>query len=373
MPRGSSGPASNLIRVIVVRRKILVATVALVGLILLLIWVQGGFHSKVPGGTSQGAAEKAPAVKTIKAQAVSTAGTVTVSGTVASREIARVAARILGYVVELKADAGDEVKKDQVLLRIDTKEIAERLDQAKAGLESAKADLVKARNDFGRFKGLFETGSVAKKDYDDALARFEVAQAAEQRAEAALEEAKTAVSYGAVTSPFDGIVSERNVNLGDLATPGRTLMSIYAPETLELVAAVGEQYAPFLNVGVPVRVEVPSIALKQNSSIREVVPQRDEKTRTITVKAALSKAPGLGPGLYGRLSFDTRASEAIVIPAAAVHVVGQLETVKVLEDGALRVRHVKTGRNLGDGNVEIISGLIAGESVVVPSPLNPAK
>jgi RND family efflux transporter MFP subunit len=347
------------------RKKIVMAAIALIGLILGLIWVQGGFHSKVPGGLSRPVAEKLPEVKTIQVQAESTVETVTVPGTVAAREIARVAARILGYVVELKADAGDEVQKGQILLRIDTKEMAERLDQAKANLESAKADLTKARNDYGRFKALFENQSVAKKDYDDALAKYEVAQAAEQRSEAALEEARTAMSYGVVTSPFDGVVAERNVNLGDLATPGRTLMSIYNPETLELVAAVGEQYAAFVETGGLVRLEVPSIDLKQNSTVREVVPQRDEKSRTITIKAPLSPTKGLKPGLYGRLSFNTRASEAIVIPAAAVHVVGQLETVKVLEDGTIMVRHVKTGRNLDEGKVEIISGLTAGERVVI--------
>jgi len=348
------------------RRKILMAAIAVAVLVLLLIWVQGGFHSKVPGGTSYLPPEKGPAVKTVEAKTVSTTGTVTVSGTVTARDIARVAARIVGYVVEIKADAGDVVKKDQVLVHIDTKEMAERLDQVKAGLESAKADLVKARNDFNRYKILFEKEAVAKKDYDDAIAKYDVAQAAEQRAKAALEEAETAMSYGVVRSPFDGIVADRNVNLGDLATPGRTLMSIYSPNTLELVAPVGEQYAPYLHVGVPIRLEVPSINLDQNSTIREVVPLRDEKSRTITTKAAISEVPGLVPGLYGRLSFDTRTSETIVIPASAVHVVGQLETVKVLEDGTLRVRHVKTGRNLGDESVEIISGLKAGESVVVP-------
>ena len=93
------------------------------------------------------------------------------------------ASRVQGYVVELNVDAGDHVKKDQVLLRLDSKEMVEREAQAKAALESAKADLVKARNDFERYKVLFEKQSVAKKDYDDALARYEVAQAAEARAQ----------------------------------------------------------------------------------------------------------------------------------------------------------------------------------------------
>ncbi|MBI4965666.1 MAG: efflux RND transporter periplasmic adaptor subunit [Desulfomonile tiedjei] len=347
------------------KKKILVAAICLAGLILALVWVQGGFHSKVPGGTTPVPPGQPSAAKTVPAETVRTTGDVTVSGTVSSRETARVASRVLGYVVELNVDVGAQVQKGQVLLRIDTKELAEKEAQAKAALESAKADLVKARNDFERYKILFEKESVAKKDYDDMLARFETAQAAEQRASAALDEAKTMLSYGVVTAPFDGIVSDRSVNVGDLATPGRALMSVYMPGTLELVAPVGEQYAPYLDVGKAVTVAVPSVNLKQESSIREIVPQRDERTRTVTVKAPLSQSSGLGPGLYGTLTFRTRSSDVIVIPKRAVNVVGQLETVRVSDNGVVRIRNVKTGRVLSDDKVEILSGLNAGEKVVV--------
>lgn len=314
----------------------------------------------MPGG-------KTPQVKTVKASIRRTEGEVTVSGTVISRDIARVASRVQGYVVELNVEAGDHVKKGQVLLRLDAKEMVEREAQAKAALESATADLVRTRNDFERYKVLFEKQAVAKKDYDDALARYEVAQAAEARAEAALAEAKTQLAYAVVTAPFDGIVGERNVNLGDLATPGRQLLTIYMPGSIELVASVGEQYAPYLKVGSPVTLEVPSISVKQTSSIREVVPQREEKTRTITIKAPLTEASSLAPGLYGTLTFHTRPSQVIVIPFDAVKIVGQLESVKVLENGAVTVRHIKTGRKLPDGTVEILSGLSEGEKVIISS------
>lgn len=350
-------------RITMTRQKVLAAAIALIGLIIVLVWVQGGFHSKIPGGTSP-VPEKSASVKTVPAEITNTAGAVTVSGTVVSKDTARVASRIQGYVVELLVDAGDTVKKDQVLLRIDTKEMAERLDQSKANLESAKADLVKTRNDFERYKLLFESQSIAKKDYDDSLAKYEMARAAEQRAQAVVEEAKTTLSYGVVTAPFDGIVSERDVNVGDLATPGKTLLTLYKPGTLELVVPVPEQYAPFMQAGSPVKLSVPSINLFQASTVREVVPQRDERTRSITVKAPFSEAPGLGPGLYGTMRFDTATSQVIVVPEKAVHKVGQLESVKVLQDGVVQIRHVKTGRNLGDGRVEIISGLAPGEKVV---------
>jgi RND family efflux transporter MFP subunit len=347
------------------RKKILTAACLLAGLIFVLVWTQGGFHSKVPGGNTIAAKESSKELKTFKAETSRSAGEVTVAGNVVSKETAQVASRVLGYVIELNVDAGDHVTKGQVLLRIDPKEMVEREAQARAALESVQADLVKARNDFERYKGLFEKDSISKKEYDDYSARYEVARAAEQRARAALDEAETQLSYAQVTAPFDGIVASREVNLGDLATPGRGLLSIYMPGTLELVAAVGEQYANYLRVGDTVTVAVPSLRIEQGAKIREVVPQRDVKTRTLTVKVPLSEHSGLRPGLYGTLSFCTAESEVVVIPADAVTVVGQLETVKVLEDGNVKVRQVKTGRKLADGKVEIISGVNAGEVVVL--------
>lgn len=345
-------------------KNILTAAIAVVGLVLVLIWTRGGFHSKVPGGRTTPEAVKTSAPRTVKAELVRSTGQVSVSGTVVPKETAKIASKVQGYVVELNVDAGDRVQKGQVLLRIDSKELQEREAQARAALESAKADLVKARNDFERYRVLFEKESISKKDFDDVSAKFQTAQAAEIRAQAFLDEAATMLSYATVTAPFEGIIGEREVNLGDLATPGKTLFSVYVPGTVELVAPVGEQYSPYLQIGTSVTVDVPSLGLKQASAIREVVPMRDEKTRTITVKAPFTEAQGLVPGLYGTLSFDTRATEVIVVPSSAISTIGQLESARVLENGQVKTRHVKIGRKLDD-KVEVLSGLNPGEEIVI--------
>jgi|UniRef100_A0A7C4AQ93 RND family efflux transporter MFP subunit len=347
------------------RKTLLLAIVALAVLVVSLVWMQGGFYHKISGGrTTPPAPASTP--KTIKVEKITVQGEVTVSGTVVARDVARVSSRINGYILEINVDAGDHVKRGDVLLKIDTKDLAEKEAQAAANLESARADLIKAKNDFERFKVLYEKQSVAKKDYDDALAKYEMAQAAENRAKAALDEAKTNLSYGTVTAPFSGVIGERGVNTGDLASPGRFLMSVYRPDSLELVASAGEQYAPFLKEGTSVKVDIPSVGLKETSKIREVVPQRDEKTRTVTVKVPLNQKTGLTPGLYGTMTFDTHAAEAIAVPRAAIRIIGQLESVNVFEDGQVKVRQVKTGRSLSDNRVEVISGLEPGEEVVVP-------
>ncbi len=347
------------------KKNILAASLAAIGLVMALVWIQGGFHPKMPGGKTIAPEADAGEFKTEKVEVVQSSGQVTMPGTVWPRETARIAAKVSGYVVGLNVDAGDKVTKGQELLRLESKELQERQRQAGASLESAQADLVKAGNDFERYKTLFEKQSIAKKDYDDAVARLETAKAAELRAKAALDESATLLSYATVTAPFDGIIGERTINLGDLATPGRNLFSVYVPDTLELVAAVGEQYAPYLPVGASVTVAVPSLGVRQSSTIREVVPLRGEKTRTITVKAPVKEAAGFVPGLYGMISFNTQESTTILVPLSALSTVGQLEAVRVIESGKVKIRHVKTGRKMENGKVEILSGLNAGEELII--------
>jgi RND family efflux transporter MFP subunit len=345
-------------------KKLVLAVLFLGGLVLILVWMQGGFHRKIAPGRISGGDAASVAVNVFKVEPVRAVEEVTVSGSVVSRETAAISARAQGYVTAVEVDSGDAVTQGRVLIKVDLKEAAEREAQARAALESASADLTKAEKDFERYKALFEKASIARKEFDDATARYEMAKAALSRAKAALDEASTMVSYGTITAPFDGVIGERKVNLGDLVSPGKVLMTVYDPAKLELVASVGEQYAEFLKVDEPVKVKIDSIKLEAGARIREIVPQRDEKTRTLTVKVPLEKNPGLVPGLYGSMAFKTLASETVMIPAQALNVVGQLETVKVKENGAIKVRNVKAGRTV-EGKVEILSGLKSGDLVIL--------
>jgi RND family efflux transporter MFP subunit len=346
------------------RNKIVLALVFLVGLVLILIWIGGGFHSKVPGGRVPDVRNQDTKPKTIQIRMTQVPGEVTVSGTVVPRQTARLASKVQGYVTEIKFEAGDSVKKGDLLVKLDSRELSERKAQAEAALAGASAALTRARSDFNRLKGLYEKQAISTKQLDDARAAFDVARAAEIQAKAALQEAETTFSYSRIVAPFDGIVGERPVNLGDMVTPGRFLLSVYSPIATDLQARVAEQYAGFLKEGTEVTVEIPSLNLTQKSRIREVVPQRDERSRTILVKAALEEAPGMAPGLYGTMTIATKTSQVILIPRNVITTVGQLQSVRVVEDGVIKVRHVKTGRVL-DNKVEILSGLKAGEEVVV--------
>lgn len=344
--------------------KLIIPAFSAMGLVLLLVWMQGGFHSKVPVGTTAPGPQKIE-LKKVKAEVRSLFGDATVSGSVVSNESAQISAKIAGNVAELNVEVGARVNKGDVLAKLESSELVEREAQARAALENAKSDLVKAGNDFERSKSLFEKESITKSEYDEALARNEMAQAAETKAQATLDEARTLLSYTFVTAPFDGIIAERNVNVGDLVVAGKQLFSVYAPASLDMVASVDEQYIPFIPVGAAVTVAIPSINVTEKSQIAEIIPQKDEKTGAVTVRVRLEDRPGLAPGLDGSMTFITEKTDLVVVPMAAVNVAGQLENIRVMDGGSVKTRHVKVGKKLDDGTVEILSGLNAGEEVVI--------
>ncbi len=347
------------------KKKLAMAVGFLAGLIVLFVWMQGGFRSKIEGGTISRPKSRLSGIKTVPAKMVREMGNVTVSGTVQARRSADVSSRISGYVMALKVHEGDHVNKGEELLRIDTKALKEQVDRAQGALEKAMANRANAERNYHRYEDLLREKAVSVQAFDDIQTTYNVAKAAAEQSRASLDQARTQLRYGIVRSPFDGIVSKRVVNLGDLAEPGRTLLTVYKPDTLELVAAAAEQYAPYLHAKTRVTVDIPSLHLKRSSFIREVVPQRNPEARTVTVKAPLPHAKGLMPGTYGTLTFATRHTEALVIPAKAVVVTGQLHSIRVLKQGVVESRNVKIGRDLGNNEVEVLSGLNPGEKVVI--------
>ncbi len=306
-----------------------------------------------------------PSVKTVQAEVLQTQGEITVSGVVTPKENAIISARISGFVTEIDVNAGNTVKAGQRLLTIDTKELVEAEIGAKAALESAKADLDNAKRDLDRYGPLLESKAISKQQYDEITRKYEVGQATYQRAQSALDQARIQLSYGDVAAPYDGVIADRTVNVGDFVQPGRRLLTMYAPGSLELAAPVAEQYARYIQEGTKVTAHIPSLELTKSTYIREVVPQTSDQTKSILVKAPLPDVQTLLPGVYGTLTFATVSSKVIAVPADAVQSYGQLEIVKVLRNGRIDARYVRTGKQLPDNRVEVLSGLEPGESVVV--------
>lgn len=273
-----------------------------------------------------------------------------VVGTVRSKQRAVIEAKVSGRVLQYLVAPGQMVKSGALLAEVDAGEILARRDQASATLDQAVKDLM-------RYKQLIATNAISKQDYDTADARQKVAVAA-------LSEAETMLGYARVTAPFDGVITRKLADVGDLAMPGKALMEIEAPGSLRFEADLPEAILDRVKTGDKMPVKVASIPQAFEGTVSEIAPVADAASRTFQVKFDLTNTTGLRTGQFGRVSVPVAETKVLKVPAGAVIKRGQMEVVFVIRDGRATLRLVKTGKAMNDG-VGILSGIEEGEQVIV--------
>ena len=309
-----------------------------------LMLVACGKHDKTPAPS---ASLPNIAVKVEAAKRNTQVAVEEVVGIVRSKQRAMVEAKVSGRVVEYSATPGALVKAGDVLARLDVQEINAKLDQAKAVLDQAKRD-------FDRQKQLIASNATTRQDYDATEARVKVATAG-------LTEAETMLGYAKVTAPFDGVVTRKLADVGDLAMPGKPLLEIEAPTSLRFEADLPEAILDRVKLDekMPVR-----LAKVIEGTVSEISPVADPVSRTFLVKLDLPAMEGLRTGQFGRVSVPVAETKLLLVPQSAVLKRGQMEIVFVAKDGKAALRLVKTGKVL-DGRVEVLSGIEEGEQVIV--------
>jgi len=342
---------------------IVAISAAVLALILLLMYMQGSFVSKVPPGQSPQAADSNPPTNTSVVEKRLVDDILAWPGTVKSRTVANIAPKMTARILEIKVHAGDKVKKGDVIARLDERDVKAQESAALAALASAKAQASRAQADEQRTRSLYGKEAATRESFDAAVARLKEAQAAVSQANSAVTEIRTHLSDTNLVAPFDGIVVKRLKEPGDMAMPGVPVASLQTPQGLRLEADVPNTCAGRYSIGMDVNVRIDTLDLTTRAHIDEISPEIDPQTRTQLIKVALPAFEGLQPGYFGWLEQACGQHEALLIPASAVQHIGQLEIVKVLSEGKQLTRHVRTGKTFGD-QVEVISGLHAGETVI---------
>ena len=306
-------------------------------------------------GRGSGSVPNLPSVVVKTQAAVSRphVGTEEVVGTVRSKLRAAVEPKVSGRVLVYAAVPGQMVKAGDLLATLDAREIQAKVDQAKAVLDQA-------RRDFARQEKLIATNATTRQEFDAAQARVEVG-------EAAVSEAETMMSYARVTAPFDGVVTRKLADVGDLAMPGKPLLEIEAPTDLRFEADLPEALLASVKLGAKMNVNVSSVNKPLEAVVSEIAPVADPVSRTFQVKLDLPDADGLRTGQFGRVSVPVTEVMLLLVPKTAVIKRGQMEFVFVVSEGKAALRLVKTGKSI-NGQVEILSGLEEGEQVVISDP-----
>lgn len=222
----------------------------------------------------------------------------------------------------------------------------------------------RAQNEYDRIDELYKASAASRTEWDKVQTDLQTTQAELQRAEQALREAEITLDYATIESPMDGTVVDKVVEVGDMVRPGQSLLTVYDPTRMQLVANVRESLAYSLSVGQVVGVKVAAMDHACEGKISEIVPKAEAASRSFSVKVTGPCPPGIYAGMFGRLIVPIGETEVLVIPSAAVKQIGQLSVVEIAADGMLQRRTVQLGRTIA-GDVEILAGLAEGEQVAM--------
>lgn len=271
-----------------------------------------------------------------------------VTGTVRAKLHSVIEAKVVGRIEKMLVVPGQTVKQGETLVQLDAREIEARLDQARAVADQSGRDLQRY------------TALIANKVTTQA--EFEAAQSRNRVAKAALAEAETNKSYMVIQAPFDGVITRKLADVGDLATSGKALLEMEEPTVLRFEADVPEAIIGAIQAGakLPIRVGTAEIT----GTVSEIAPVADAQSRTLLVKLDLPQSPGLRTGQFGRLSVPLSETSVLRLPASALLQRGQMELVFVVQKGRTQLRLVKTGKRFGD-ELEVVSGVESKEQVAV--------
>ena len=338
------------------------------GALVLLILYTGGFLAtgKIGPGRVEAGPSAAPAGREVTAERVELPVNHQAVGTLQPVSEIRVEAQVAGRILAVKTKAGQTVTQGQELVLLDDRQYRARLSQAEQSLADARAVMTRARSEHARVARLLAGQAATPRQMEQANEALKRAQAQMARAAKQQEEAKVALGYTRVSAPAGGRVIKRLVEPGDTALPGRPLLILQADGGMRLEALLPEGMFAKVRPGQELTVELPSLKRSLTGRVEEIVPAADPATRTFVVKVALPQGQNLYPGMFGRLLVPVSARQAVLVPAAAVRRVGQLEMVLLRQDGVWQRAMVTTGRRMGD-KLEVLSGLTGGETLLIPA------
>ncbi len=299
--------------------------------------------------TAPAAATVAPASVVLQAREVDLG--FPVEAVVEAVRQATVAAQVAGRILNVRVDAGQRVKQGELLMRIDAREAA-------GSDAAAKATLAQARAAYERTKSLHAQKFVSQAALDQAAAAWKAAEGSAASAGAGL-------SHGTVTAPISGIVAQRHAEAGEMASPGKPLVTVFDPKGLRVIASLPQYKLAELKKSPRARIEFPETGRWIEVQRIEILPTVDARSHTATARLYLAEnVEGVVPGSYARAHFTVGQAKKLTVPPAAVLRRGEVTAVYVLDDkGGARLRQVRLGEAVAGGELEVLAGVNSGERV----------
>lgn len=289
--------------------------------------------------------------------------TIELDGVVQAVNQGTVAAQTSGRIVGLYVDVNDLVKKGTVLLEISATQQSASLDAANAQLSSAIAQNRDAQSQVKRYRLLFPKGAISREQMDSAEARSKSTAAGVKAAQAAVEQAKDALGYTSVKAPYDGVVTQRFVELGETVAPGTPLLSGYGLHQLRVETHVPQRYQAKVNNVEQFQVNTPDGDALWPTKYN-LFSYADPQSHTFTIRLDLpALAKGVLPGMWVKTDFNYGSREALIVPKDSVIRRGELSAVYRWVDDHSVLNPIRLGQDYGS-YVEVLSGLELGDEIV---------
>jgi RND family efflux transporter MFP subunit len=309
------------------------------------------------------------AVKVNQVEPLGNSPFLSVSGKIQATNSADLSTRMMGYVNKVLVNVGDKVRKGQLLVSINNSDLQAKKAQINARITEATAAFNNAEKDYNRFKNLFADKSASQKEMDDMTANFEMAKARLEAAKQMKNEINAQFAYSNITAPFNGIITNKTVKVGDMANPGMPLISLETPGDFEVIAMVPETEISEIKTGTTVNVLVKSINKTLNGKVTEVSTSAKNTGGQYLVKINLDKTDAnILSGMFTTVQFPVAQKEktsTVLIPTSAIVTNGQLSGVYTIsQNNTAMLRWLRLGKSIGN-NVEVLSGLNANETYIV--------
>lgn len=330
-------------------------------------------------GAASASVETVSGISVIAAQKTTVPDWLEAVGTVRAAQTSQVSSQVMGNIVEIYVHEGDRVKSGQLLAVIDDAQPRSAVDQATAALTAAEKELSAADSDLTlagstlkRYQQLYEKKSVSPQEFDEIRARYQsaearrdMARAGQAQENAGLTHARTSLGYTRLHSPFAGVVTEKKVEAGTLASPGMPIFTIEDTGSYRLEVTVDESELRQVRFGQASPVTIDALGTIQlPGKVVQIVPAADPASRSFLVKVELPADVRLRSGLFGRARFSRGERSALMIPRTSLVERGQLQGVYVLDANQIAgLRYVTLGKSGGE-QIEVLSGLQDGEKLV---------
>ena len=373
---GDSGPSTDVEVKTAAHRSWLILAMVLIVAATLLVW---GIWSRIGAGktlrteTSQVAIT---AVSVISPKQTVPAQEIILPGNVEPFINSPIYSRTNGYLKSWSADIGTHVKKGQLLAVIETPEVDQQLEQSLSNLNTAKANLALSEITKNRYEGLLKTNAVSQQDVDNAVGSYNANKAIVEASQANVKQLQALQSFENIYAPFDGVITARNTDIGDLINSGSSsgvktdLFHIAQPGTLRVYVNVPEEYSQGVKVGMTADLSLAEFAGRQfQGKLVRTAEAINVTTRTLLIEIDVDNPSGtLFTGSYAEvhLKVPTQAS-TYLLPVNTLLFRSEGLQVGIVKDGKVALSAVTPGHDFGS-EIEIVAGLKASDQVIVNPP-----